>query len=509
MEKKSSATFESSSASYIYPESASVVMEPRCSQSPPSNLVSFLPTPAQRHQAAPVAPSGVSLPHKQIAVGSDVPKGPQRPLKDTAEVPAQQQVSSSLPPMANLLRELSPSWNQYFDPLPKDDGDGRQVPSQPQSSKPGRTNTKGVTEGDEYDSFVPPRSNPSAQPQSSLSSYGLLEILPELTPVWNRYWDFSQLSSSCPHRDHPWCVDDACAAKAATKTKSHAKPQRQDEESNNESLQAGGPPKVITVQPDLPKTITVTPNSRAPPQGYAHPSQMVTTQATMLTTSTTMTLTTTALTQTMASTANYNGVGPMASWTSPQQATKSQQPPVWSCPYASTPSPLYVLPTSRPTRPISDTATTPTTSNGHRRQRRRSSPEPQRLEWSNRLNMPLSDAVAAAAAAATNTKKSSTSSDTVTTTSTALVRHRPVVPSPSLEMPATTPVPNTLSPSTPTSVQVIGPPHLCIYKVSLPSHLVDLLDPLIQKAEVHAKSLPHGWKTNLFSLSKFPTIIYL
>ncbi|KAL7568241.1 hypothetical protein ACA910_004238 [Epithemia clementina (nom. ined.)] len=50
--------------------------------------------------------------------------------------------------------------------------------------------------------------------------------------------------------------------------------------------------------------------------------------------------------------------------------------------------------------------------------------------------------------------------------------------------------------------QAIGPPHLRIYKVRLPSYMLPLLDPLVERAEVRAASLAHGWNTNLFSLTK-------
>jgi hypothetical protein len=51
------------------------------------------------------------------------------------------------------------------------------------------------------------------------------------------------------------------------------------------------------------------------------------------------------------------------------------------------------------------------------------------------------------------------------------------------------------------TVESIGPRHLCIYKVRLPARLIELLDPLIERAEAHAMNLPLGWKTDLYSLT--------
>ncbi|KAL7568223.1 hypothetical protein ACA910_004223 [Epithemia clementina (nom. ined.)] len=56
--------------------------------------------------------------------------------------------------------------------------------------------------------------------------------------------------------------------------------------------------------------------------------------------------------------------------------------------------------------------------------------------------------------------------------------------------------------------QAIGPPHLRIYKVRLPSYMIPLLDPLVERAEVHAASLTHGWNTNLFSLTKRDFVVH-
>lgn len=501
MEKKPSCLFDSSRASYLYPDSAAAVAAD--TSTPTSNMISFLQKPAHQRHATYAASSAPPPPYKQIAVGSDIPRAPQRSVKvpPAAERPASPASTS----MANLLQELSPAWQQYFDLSSKDNG-GEAVPSQ--SSGPDMAGTKQAKEFYDHGRFVP---KPSEQRQPPSSSLGVLEILPELSPVWNRYLDLSKLSASChggQQRPHPWCVDGGCAAPVDAETKSDSKHQQDDEESKKDRLPADGPPKIITVKPDLPKIITVTPNTRSPPNASMYPPEMITTQATMLTTSTTMTttMTTTTTAQTTIPPTNNNPAQlSMPAWTSPP-ANKSQ-PPAWSCLHAPTPSPMYMVPMGRPTRPIPTTTTTTSTmatGNSHRRRRRRSSPQPQRLDWSHRLDVPLRDAVAAAAAAATSQNESTMADTPSNAICTALVPHRPTpLASSSLDM-ATTPVPTAMSSLTSSSVQVIGPPHLCIYKVSLPAHLLDLLDPLIQKAEDYAKSLPRGWRTNLFSLSTCP-----
>ncbi|KAG7354642.1 hypothetical protein IV203_003998 [Nitzschia inconspicua] len=49
----------------------------------------------------------------------------------------------------------------------------------------------------------------------------------------------------------------------------------------------------------------------------------------------------------------------------------------------------------------------------------------------------------------------------------------------------------------------VGLPHLKIFKVKLPQTLIDTcLDPIIEGSEKHALSLRHGWKTELYSLTK-------
>lgn len=49
----------------------------------------------------------------------------------------------------------------------------------------------------------------------------------------------------------------------------------------------------------------------------------------------------------------------------------------------------------------------------------------------------------------------------------------------------------------------IGMPHLRVYKVKLPQTLIDTcLNPIMKGAEQHAQSLRHGWKTELYSLTK-------
>jgi len=55
----------------------------------------------------------------------------------------------------------------------------------------------------------------------------------------------------------------------------------------------------------------------------------------------------------------------------------------------------------------------------------------------------------------------------------------------------------------PLSVEPLGHPSLRVFKVQLPSHLIDgPLDALVEAAEKHVSGLPNGWKTDLYSLTK-------
>ena len=51
-------------------------------------------------------------------------------------------------------------------------------------------------------------------------------------------------------------------------------------------------------------------------------------------------------------------------------------------------------------------------------------------------------------------------------------------------------------------VRSLGPPYLQVYRLSLPSQTLPLLDSLRRKCEEHASCQPCGWKTNLYSLTK-------
>jgi hypothetical protein len=50
--------------------------------------------------------------------------------------------------------------------------------------------------------------------------------------------------------------------------------------------------------------------------------------------------------------------------------------------------------------------------------------------------------------------------------------------------------------------QVIGDPALKIFRVRLPPHLLHLLDDIVLGCEAHAATLPKGWITELYSLTK-------
>ncbi|KAL3894027.1 MAG: hypothetical protein SGARI_007868 [Bacillariaceae sp.] len=52
------------------------------------------------------------------------------------------------------------------------------------------------------------------------------------------------------------------------------------------------------------------------------------------------------------------------------------------------------------------------------------------------------------------------------------------------------------------SYEHVGAPHLRTFRVKLPPRLVRNLDPIIKRAESHAKNLATGWKTELYSLTK-------
>lgn len=51
-------------------------------------------------------------------------------------------------------------------------------------------------------------------------------------------------------------------------------------------------------------------------------------------------------------------------------------------------------------------------------------------------------------------------------------------------------------------VTIIGPPHLRIFRWSLPSALLPLFDPIISRCEEYSKSRSTGWNTNLYSLTR-------
>jgi len=65
-------------------------------------------------------------------------------------------------------------------------------------------------------------------------------------------------------------------------------------------------------------------------------------------------------------------------------------------------------------------------------------------------------------------------------------------------------VPRNINMSTNMAVyyQVVGDPSLRIFRVRLPPHLLHLLDPIVLGCEAHASTLPEGWLTELYSLTK-------
>jgi hypothetical protein len=405
-------TWSSTTASYLYPDSTSATMEASsCHQ------LSFLQTPTHAHNAVYAQPP---MANQKIDVGAAVQTAPHQPAKETTMASREKPTSPSLPPITNLLHELTPDWKRYFSlPPPKDEYGEPKKPSQqaPSSSGPGFTSAqKETAEFHGNDSFVPAAKPKSTEPghRSSSLSAGVLEILPQLSPVWR----LAQLTSAChggqPHHhggDHSCCaVDDACQAA-----------QSGDEETVDDKKD--GLPFFV-VEHDLPNRITTsaTLNPPTPPPGTTtsvYPRRhIITTRATtMLTTSTTMIKNTSNMTHTTTANHSARTITQVKTWSSPQDHEEAQsQPP--ACPdKAPTPSPLLVVPMGpRPTRSIS---TPPTPSNhGHHRRRRGSSSsashEPQRLDWSHRLNMSLMDVVAAAAAAAAaanNTQNESFTSD--------------------------------------------------------------------------------------------------
>ena len=50
--------------------------------------------------------------------------------------------------------------------------------------------------------------------------------------------------------------------------------------------------------------------------------------------------------------------------------------------------------------------------------------------------------------------------------------------------------------------QIVGHPSLKIHRLKLPSHLLPLLDTVVRGCEMHASTLPTGWQTDLYSLTK-------
>jgi len=50
--------------------------------------------------------------------------------------------------------------------------------------------------------------------------------------------------------------------------------------------------------------------------------------------------------------------------------------------------------------------------------------------------------------------------------------------------------------------EIIGHPSLQIHRMRLPAHLLPLLDTVVSGCEMHASSLPTGWQTDLYSLTK-------
>lgn len=82
----------------------------------------------------------------------------------------------------------------------------------------------------------------------------------------------------------------------------------------------------------------------------------------------------------------------------------------------------------------------------------------------------------------------------------------PPVPTPSYPVQARyepSDIRRSIKPSTMTLYhQVIGDPALKIFRVRLPPHLLHLLDDIVLGCEAHAATLPKGWITELYSLTK-------
>lgn len=83
-----------------------------------------------------------------------------------------------------------------------------------------------------------------------------------------------------------------------------------------------------------------------------------------------------------------------------------------------------------------------------------------------------------------------------TTTNTIRVLPRPVTPALYFVQPPGFPLPTPLYPIH------IGHPQMQIYKLRLPNHLIDGLSHIIDRSEQYVESLPKGWKTELYSLTK-------
>lgn len=83
-----------------------------------------------------------------------------------------------------------------------------------------------------------------------------------------------------------------------------------------------------------------------------------------------------------------------------------------------------------------------------------------------------------------------------TTTNTIRVLPRPVTPALYFVQPPSFPLPTPLYPIH------IGHPQMQIYKLRLPNHLIDGLSHIIDRSEQYVESLPKGWKTELYSLTK-------
>ena len=50
--------------------------------------------------------------------------------------------------------------------------------------------------------------------------------------------------------------------------------------------------------------------------------------------------------------------------------------------------------------------------------------------------------------------------------------------------------------------EMVGHPSLKIHRLKLPSHLLPLLDTIVSGCEMYASTLPTGWQTDLYSLTK-------